>query len=64
MKSTKRPSKPPKQQPPAQTQPQSNSNSADNPTEQRSEYQPVSTFNEQEQQHNEVAIADPTTNPE
>ncbi|WP_199342104.1 hypothetical protein [Nostoc punctiforme] len=64
MKSTKRPSKPPKQQAPAPTQPQSNPNSADNPTEQYLEHQPVSNLDELPQQHNEVAIADATTNPE
>jgi mannitol-specific phosphotransferase system IIBC component len=64
MKSTKRPSKRLKQQPSAQTQPQSHPTSADNPTEQYSEHQPVSNSDERPQQHNEVAIAQAITNPE
>ncbi len=63
MKSTKRPSQLSKQQP-AQTQPQSYPNSADNPTEQYSEHQPVSASDELPQQQNEVAIAQVTNNPE
>ncbi|WP_414574163.1 hypothetical protein [Nostoc sp. CCY 9925] len=64
MKSTNRPSQLPKQKSSAPTHPQSNPNSAENPTEQYSKYQPVSASDDLPQQHNEVAIAQATTNPE
>ncbi len=64
MKSTNRPSQLLKQKSSVQTQPQSNPNSADKPTEQYSEHQPISAPDELPQQHHEVAIAQATTNPE